>query len=43
MNIKLIKNILVNKKPFDKTKEIEFLNPKNDKKYINDFYHSLNI
>ena len=37
MNIKLIKNILVNKKPFDKTKEIEFLNPKNDKKYINDF------
>ena len=37
MNIKLIKNILVNKKPFDKTKKIEFLNPKNDKKYINDF------
>ena len=37
MNIKLIKNILVNKKPFDKTKEIEFLNNKNDKKYINDF------
>ena len=36
MNFNFLKNILINKKPIDDTKEIEFLNPENNKKFIND-------
>ena len=37
MSIKFLKDSLINKKPVDKTNTIEFLHPKNSKKYLGDF------
>lgn len=37
MSIKFLKEFLINKKPVDKTNTIEFLHPKNDRKYLDEF------
>ncbi len=37
MRIKFLKEILINKKPVDKTNTIEFLHPKNNRKYLDEF------
>mgnify|MGYP001235850413 CR=1 FL=1 len=37
MSIKFLKEILINKKPVDKTNTIEFLHPKNNRKYLDEF------